>query len=246
MAEQAIIFQPPTAAYNPNDVFPPWRDVFPFLEEVRSQWKVIREEVKQAGNWTHWPEFNLYHPEQGQSWRVVPFCYTIPANDPSQTTWVAGTESQCPRTAALLRRIPGIRTALFSKMGPGTSLAPHQGWAVLSNHVLRCHLALDIPAADATGFSGPASGVIVEDMQVQQGPTGEVVTAGPNGGVICAHAEGEIIVFDDSRIHSAFNHSNTASRVVLIFDIARPAEALPGFATGDTTAELESFIEYFK
>jgi hypothetical protein len=64
-------------------------------------------------------------------------------------------------------------------------------------------------------------------------------------GVICPHVEGEIIVFDDSRTHSAFNHSNTESRVVLIFDIERPKEALPGSATGGTTAELLNFIEYF-
>ena len=30
-------------------------------------------------------------------------------------------------------------------MGPGTVLAAHRGWADLSNHVLRLHLALEVP-----------------------------------------------------------------------------------------------------
>jgi hypothetical protein len=29
--------------------------------------------------------------------------------------------------------------------GPDTELANHTGWADLSNHVLRCHICLEIP-----------------------------------------------------------------------------------------------------
>jgi aspartyl/asparaginyl beta-hydroxylase (cupin superfamily) len=60
------------------------------------------------------------------------------------------------------------------------------------------------------------------------------------------HATGEILVFDDSKTHSAFNNHASATRVILIVDIARPAGLPLGTATGDTTAELQSFIEYFK
>jgi aspartyl/asparaginyl beta-hydroxylase (cupin superfamily) len=117
--------------------------------------------------------------------------------------------------------VPGIRTALLSRMGPKTSLTSHQGWATLSNHVLRVHLGVDIPD------DGPrVSGVAVEDD-------------------VRWHANGELLVFDDSKVHAAFNHHGSKPRVVLIFDIARPAEAPPGVATGGTTAELEDFMRHF-
>ena len=48
----------------------------------------------------------------------------------------------CPQTYDLLRQIPNIRTALFSRLGPQTTLSNHRGWADLSNHVLRIHLPL--------------------------------------------------------------------------------------------------------
>jgi hypothetical protein len=60
------------------------------------------------------------------------------------------------------------------------------------------------------------------------------------------HAEGEILVFDDSKRHSAFNHSPAESRSVLIFDIVRPPGLPLGQAEGSTTQELQGFIDYFK
>ena len=55
------------------------------------------------------------------------------------------------------------------------------------------------------------------------------------------HQSSRILVFDDSKIHSAFNHSPACSRTVLIFDIARP-EGLPlGTAVGSTTVKVVSY-----
>ena len=63
---------------------------------------------------------------------------------------------------------------------------------------------------------------------------------------VCVRAQGQLIVFDDSKKHFAFNNHPTHGRVVLIFDIERP-EALPkGLATGATTKELIAFMDYFK
>lgn len=111
-----------------------------------------------------------------------------------------------------------------------------QGWADLSNHVLRCHLPLIVPTVstiDTTGRASSAStlsatcGIVVDTKTTH-------------------HREGELIVFDDSKKHYAFNNHATHSRVVLIFDIARPDGAPPGEAKGATTKELEGFIDYFK
>ena len=90
--------------------------------------------------------------------------------------------------------------------------------------MLRCHLSLIVPE-DVDGQ--PACGVFVDDITT-------------------FHKQGEIIVFDDSKRHFAFNRHPTHSRVVLIFDVARPAGLPLGEAKGSMTAELDAFIDYFK
>jgi hypothetical protein len=52
------------------------------------------------------------------------------------------------------------------------------------------------------------------------------------GDAVAHHAEGALLVFDDSRVHSAFNAHESEDRVVLILDVARPAEAAPGGVPG--------------
>jgi aspartyl/asparaginyl beta-hydroxylase (cupin superfamily) len=88
--------------------------------------------------------------------------------------------------------------------------------------VLRCHLALYVPDEHTM-----PCGVIVEDE-------------------VRWHAAGELIVFDDSKHHLAFNNHPTRDRYVLIFDVLRPPGLPVGTATGSTTDELEGFISYFK
>jgi len=172
-----------------------------------------------AGAWREWPERNLYRADRGADWRVLPFCYTFPADDLSARTWVAAACAACPRTSELLLGLgPGLRTALLSRLAPHTSLASHQGWAQLSNHVLRLHLPLCVPGAEHG-----CSGVIVSDE-------------------IRYHKEGALMVFDDSQVHSAFNNHPSLPRMVLIVDIERPPHAAPGSATMGTTPELEAYI----
>jgi hypothetical protein len=100
-----------------------------------------------------------------------------------------------------------------------------QGWADLSNHVLRCHLPLSVP--DNMPDGEKSCGMVVE-------------------GQVMYHTEGDILVFDDSKRHYAFNHHPTHSRVVLIFDVARPVGLPLGEAKGPMTEELDAFIDYFK
>ncbi len=47
---------------------------------------------------------------------MVPFLHTFPATDEANSEWVQANCVQCPRTVALLKKIPGIRTALYSRM----------------------------------------------------------------------------------------------------------------------------------
>jgi aspartyl/asparaginyl beta-hydroxylase (cupin superfamily) len=218
-------YAPPTCAWAAHDPAPAFYDAaatFPFIAPILEQADAIFAELKGATHWFDWPEQTLYDKSRGHSWKVLPFCHTFPAYDATKTQWIPDSEAACPRTAALLRSIPGIRTALFSRMGPKTTLAAHQGWADLSNHVLRVHLPLFVPDEDAR-------------------PCGVVV-----GDEIQYHKKGQFIVFDDSKLHWAFNNHPTETRYVLIFDLARPPGLPRGQASGATTSELESLIDYFK
>lgn len=48
----------------------------------------------------------------------------------------------CPETTRLVESIPGMTTAIFSSLAPGTHIVPHEGYI---KTVLRCHLGLIVP-----------------------------------------------------------------------------------------------------
>lgn len=200
--------------------------LFPFLAPLRATAPSFLAELSAAppASWHAWPETTLYMRDDGvaTSWKVVPFAYTFPS-DTGETKWVPSSCAVLPRLAAALRAIPGLRIALLSRLGPGTRLSPHQGWREISNHVLRVHLALRVPARGC-------SGVVVE---------------GAGGATVREHVAGELLCFDDSLTHWAFNDHPSEDRVVLIFDILRPEGVAPGTAAEGATAELESFMAYF-
>jgi len=203
-----------------------WRAVFPELAPLVAAAPLLAAEVEARGAalaalWAAWPETALYAPDAGDAWDIVPFVYTFPADDPSRTVWVGASCAALPAAAAALRALPGVRTALLSRLGPRTRLTPHQGWAELSNHVLRAHVPLALPRAPR------ASGVVA-------------------GGEACAHELGGALVFDDSVVHSGFNESADEPRTVLIVDVARPPGVRAGVAVGGATRELTSFMEVFR
>lgn len=84
--------------------------------------------------------------------QVFPLVHTFPAYDESQRTWIDSTCSHCPATTKLLQGMPNVRTALFSRLGAGSRIAGHRGWADLANHVLRCHLPLIVPVDGPCGL----------------------------------------------------------------------------------------------
>ncbi|KAF0764722.1 hypothetical protein AaE_003048 [Aphanomyces astaci] len=70
-------------------------------------------------------------------------------------------------------------------------------------------------------------------------------------GEVRPHQNGQLIVFDDSKLHYAFNKHPTANRYVypgwcvLIVDVMRPATVPKGKAVGGHTDELDRFIEQY-
>jgi ubiquinone/menaquinone biosynthesis C-methylase UbiE len=204
--------------------FYPYKEIFPQLEVLKEKYDIIREEMQQVQSrtsWPFWPE--RHYASESSEWRVFPLCYTFPAHDASKTVWVDPTCNLCPKTAEILRNISGIRTALFSKLGPKTTLGAHRGWADLSNHILRCHIGLIVPTLSN---GKPCCAMVV-------------------GGDTCYHKEKEILVFDDSKLHYAYNEHDEATRIVLIVDLYRPDHIPRGKAKGGHTEELDEFIDSF-
>jgi len=196
--------------------------------------KLIAEEASRIPQWTAWPERNHYQSDYDNkadingaypaSWTVFPLCHTFPANDVTKRKFIPLTCGYVPQTAKILQSFgPWLRTALFSRLEPRTTLGAHTGWADLANHVLRVHIPLQVP----------------------HGLRNDGLCGTWVDGCVETHAVGRIISFDDSKTHRAFNYSDE-ERVVLILDLARPEDDFPlGTATGGHTNELDSFIKQF-
>jgi aspartyl/asparaginyl beta-hydroxylase (cupin superfamily) len=185
-----------------------YRQVYPFLEALKDSHDILVQEMEQIRQeaWLDWPEKNLYGTDR--IWNVFPllgFGKEISTNC-----------QRCPKTVQLLRKFPGLRTALYSRLGPNCRLGVHQGWAVLSNHVLRSHYGLQVPEQ---------CGLWVDGQYKTQ-------------------SRGGILLFDDSRIHTAMNHSNE-DRIILIVDIERPSWVPQGRSKQEVTGELAELLRKF-
>lgn len=90
----------------------------------------------------------------------------------------------------LIKEIPQLVSVSFSLLKPNTHIVPHKGYDEYSEEILRYHLGLIIPNGDI--------GIRVNtDIRVWK--------------------EGESFVFDDYKIHEAWNFSDS-NRYVLICD----------------------------
>ena len=189
--------------------------------------KIFLKEALSIPQWTPWPETQHYtkhaegeENENGDSkpWTVFPLCHCFPANQVDKFQWIQPTKAHCPQTCDILRSVlgPTLRTSLFSQLAPNTTLEPHTGWSDLANHVVRLHIPLLVPQGDTCG-------TWVD-------------------GCVETHRVGRPLLFDDSKIHRAFNYSQEV-RIVLIVDLARPTELPAGRATGGHTDELDKFIQ---
>ncbi len=105
---------------------------FPFTRDLVAHWQDVLDEclALPAREFDAWPETGLYN----HGWEV----YGLYLMDRP----LIGNCVFCPRTTALVRDIPGLRTAGFSRLAPGTVIAPHVGY---SSDVLRLHLGLQTP-----------------------------------------------------------------------------------------------------
>jgi len=108
-------------------------DVYPFLKPLEEHAETIHSELEALGDkqYTPWSDTHLYDKKEG--WRVFGL-YNF-------GTKLKENCACCPETTKLVEGIPGMRTAGFSRLMPGTIIKLHWGWNL---GVLRCHLGLTL------------------------------------------------------------------------------------------------------
>src|SRR5215813_625528 len=105
---------------------------FGFVNDLEAAWREIRDEylALPEDSFEPWVQREMY----GEGWSV----YGIYAFGRR----IDAAIHACPRTAAALDAIPGLTTAGFSRLAPGTHIRPHVGWV---RTVYRSHLGLVAP-----------------------------------------------------------------------------------------------------
>ena len=118
---------------------------FPFTSVLESGWGSIRRELEMLhqSNFIPWPERFLY----GQGWDVFGF-YAFGQK-------LLKNCQLCPETTRLIEQVPGLTTAGFSSLAPGTHITPHVGY---TKAVMRCHLGLIVPPGCRMRVGTRASG----------------------------------------------------------------------------------------
>ncbi|MFN4260109.1 MAG: aspartyl/asparaginyl beta-hydroxylase domain-containing protein [Gemmataceae bacterium] len=171
---------------------------FPELNEITQNYLVIREEFEKVMN--KQPRFQRYqdvdpgeakitglNPEK--NWSV--FMLYLLGHKPEVN------RVHCPKTCAILDRIPNVIQAFFSILDPGKSIPEHEGPYL---GYLRYHLGLRVPR------DNPPK-IIVNGQEY-------------------TWKAGEGVLFDDSHPHRVVNHSKE-TRAVLIVDVLRPMSLAP-------------------
>jgi aspartyl/asparaginyl beta-hydroxylase (cupin superfamily) len=164
---------------------------FPWVAHIEQNWEVIREELQRVlEDREALPNFQDISRDQIE----------ITDDDRWKTFFLYGYGFEaklgvemCPRTAALMREIPGMTTAMFSILSPRKHILDHRG---PYKGVLRYHLGLVVPRE-------------AEACRIR---VGEEIR----------HWEaGRSVVFDDTFNHEVWNDTDE-TRVVLFVDVLRP------------------------
>ena len=166
-------------------------DRFPWIAEIEANWETIADELEHVlEDREALPNFQEISKDQIE----------ITDDDRWKTFFLYGYGFEaklgvemCPRTAELMRRIPGMTTAMFSILSPRKHILDHRG---PYKGVLRYHLGLIVPD-DA------------EACRIRV------------GGDFRHWVEGESMIFDDTYNHEVWNDTDQ-TRVVLFVDVLRP------------------------
>lgn len=168
---------------------------FDWVPRLEGAWREIRAELDHLlEHPEELPAFHQISPDQkriskGDNWKTFGFYVYGKRVDHNCAL--------CPRTAAVLDTLPGMRSAMFSILKPHYHIAPHKG---PTRAVIRAHLGLKVPADWRNVW------IRVDDQ-------------------ILHWHEGKVILFDDSYEHEVRNDTDEL-RAVLFIDIDRPMDRI--------------------
>ena len=170
---------------------------FPWCAQLEANWGTIRQELDEV--LTHredLPNFQDISPDQAHlakedKWKTF-FFFAYGLDAP-------GNCERCPRTAQLLKAVPGAKTAFFSILSAHSHIPEHCG---PYKGVIRYHLGLIVPKPECA-------------CRIRVGDT------------IAHWEEGKSMLFDDTFPHEVWNDTD-GLRVVLFMDVLRPLPYLVG------------------
>lgn len=175
--------------------------IFPWVKMVESNWHVIRDEALAAlSDLEKVPPLATISPDHRRiapagRWRslfLIGYRYRDPANC-----------AKCPRTTEIVERVPGLNSAFFSVLVPGTRIPPHTG---VTKAFLTCHLGIQVPKDRAN------CRMRVIDEWVHWD-------------------EGKALIFDDVVNHEVRNDTDE-TRIVLLIQFKRPVGVVGRIAGG--------------
>ena len=187
---------------------------FPWAAEMEREWRTIRGELDRL----------LLRKDELPTVQDLTVDATAITRDAGWKIFVlvaygirsAPNVALCPETWRIVRKIPGLKTAMFSIFEPGKRLPPHRG---PYNGVLRLHLGLLVPEPRA------CQGIRI-------------------GSEVRRWQEGRVLIFDDAYEHEAWNETGDA-RVVLFVDIAKPLR-FPANLLNGVLLRLAPFTPYLR
>ena len=164
--------------------------LFPWIAELEANWGVIRAELEALlakrdaipPLASLSPDHRRIAPGQWKSFFLHGYGYRVDDNC-----------RRCPRTAALVARIPGLNSAFFSILDPGAHIPRHRG---VTKAILTAHLGLVVPEPGEACRMRLAE----ETLHWQEGRT---------------------LVFDDTFHHEVWNDTG-GLRAVLLIQFRRP------------------------
>lgn len=166
-------------------------EIFDWTNSLRDSWHDIATEAQQIlQHRSAIPPLNEISPDHARiaadgKWRsffLVGYGYEIEENC-----------ARAPKTAALVRQIPGLNSAFFSILAPGAKIPRHRG---VTRGIVTCHLGLSVPDSPQDCWMD------VEGQRLHW-------------------RNGEWLIFDDSRFHQVDNETDQ-QRVILLLQIRRP------------------------
>lgn len=167
--------------------------VFDWVPELEAAYPDIRKELDHLLQHPEdIPAFHQLSPDQkriskGDNWKTFGFYVYGQRVDANCAV--------CPRTAAVLDKLPGMRTAMFSILKPHYHIEPHRG---PTRAVVRAHMGLKVPEQKDKVWLRVDNDYIHWD-------------------------EGKVVLFDDFYEHEVRNDTDEY-RAVLFLDIDRPMD----------------------